>query len=100
MDLQIPIGIDDFRMLREADLEYVDKSHLISEIIDRRGTLVHLLPRPRRFGKSLNLSMLRYFFEKRDENLWHLFEGLHIAQAGDRYRQHFQRYPVVYFSFK
>jgi Predicted AAA-ATPase len=44
--------------------------------------------------------MLRWFFEKRDEDLWPLFDGLHIARAGDAYRAHFQRYPVVYVSFK
>jgi Predicted AAA-ATPase/PD-(D/E)XK nuclease superfamily len=98
--LHIPIGIGDFRTLRELDLEYVDKSHLIRELVDRAGVEVVLLPRPRRFGKSLNLSMLRWFFEKRDEDLWPLFDGLHIARVGEAYRAHFQRYPVVYVSFK
>jgi Predicted AAA-ATPase/PD-(D/E)XK nuclease superfamily len=100
MALRIPIGIDDFRTLRERGLEYVDKTHLIRELIDRPGVAVALLPRPRRFGKSLNLSMLRWFFEKRDEDLWHLFDGLSIARAGAPYRAHFQRYPVVHLSFK
>src|SRR5689334_4535418 len=100
MALRIPIGIDDFRALREQRLEYVDKSHLIQKLIDRVGVKVVLLPRPRRFGKTVNLSMLRCFFEKRDEDLWHLFEGLSIAQAGEEYRAHFQRYPVVHLSFK
>ena len=100
MMLRVPIGIDDFRELREQRLEYVDKSHLVQELIDRPGAKVVLLPRPRRFGKSLNLSMLRYFFEKRDEDLWPLFEDLHIARAGNDYRAHFGRYPVVFLSFK
>lgn len=100
MTLPIPIGIADFRVLRERGLEYVDKSQLIRELVDRTGVEVALLPRPRRFGKSLNLSMLRWFFEKRDEDLWPLFDGLHIARAGEAYRAHFQRYPVVYVSFK
>ncbi len=100
MTLRIPIGIDDFRELREQRLEYVDKSHFLREIIDSPGVKVALLPRPRRFGKSLNLSMLRYFFEKRDEDLWHLFEGLSIARAGAEYRAHFRRYPVVFLSFR
>ena len=100
MPLHLPIGIDDFRILRERKLEYVDKSHLISELIDNPGLLAILFPRPRRFGKTLNLSMLRYFFEKRDENLWHLFEGLHIERAGDSYKKHFARYPLIYISFK
>jgi ethanolamine utilization cobalamin adenosyltransferase len=73
----IPIGIDDFRMLREQGLEYVDKSHLVREVIDQ-GSQVLLLPRPRRFGKTLNLSMLRYFLEKRGEDLSGLFADLFI----------------------
>src|SRR4051812_48191255 len=100
MPLRIPIGIDDFRKLREAGLEYVDKSGLIRQLLDRPGVEVVLLPRPRRFGKTLNLSMLRCWFEKRDEDLSHLFEGLSIWQAGGDYRAHFQRYPVIFFSFK
>ena len=100
MPLQIPLGIDDFRTLRELRLEYVDKSHLIRELLDKRGVEVALLPRPRRFGKTLNLSMLRYFFEKSGEDLSHLFQDLSIWQAGEEYRAHFQRYPVISFTFK
>jgi hypothetical protein len=100
MPLRIPIGIDDFRKLREADLEYVDKSDLIRQLIDRPGVEVVLLPRPRRFGKTLNLSMLRCWFEKREDDFSPLFQDLSIWQAGDAYRAHFQRYPVIHFSFK
>jgi hypothetical protein len=100
MSRPIPIGIDDFRSLREAGLEYVDKSHLIRELLDRAGAQVVLFPRPRRFGKTLNLSMLRAWFEKRDEDLSPLFRDLSIWQAGDAYRAHFQRYPVIHLSFK
>lgn len=98
--LPIPIGIDDFRTVRESGLEYVDKSDLIREIVDRPGVQVMLLPRPRRFGKTLNLSMLRCWFEKSDADLSHLFEGLSIWQAGDEYRAHFQRYPVIHLTLK
>ncbi|HSO00306.1 MAG TPA: AAA family ATPase [Candidatus Nanopelagicales bacterium] len=100
MSLVIPIGIDDYRELREGRFEYVDKTHLIQEILDKPGVKVLLLPRPRRFGKSVNLSMLRCFFERHEEDLWHLFEGLSIARAGAAYREHFQRYPVIAMSFK
>src|SRR5450432_384698 len=100
MPLRIPIGIDDFGTLRDADLEYVDKSDLIRQLLDRPGVQVVLLPRPRRFGKTLNLSMLRCWFEKRDEELSHLFQDLSIWQAGDAYRADFQRYPVIHFNFK
>ena len=96
----LAIGIDDFRTLREQRLEYVDKSHLIRELLDRTGVEVVLLPRPRRFGKTLNLSMLRYFFEKSGEDRSHLFEDLVIWQAGDAYRAHFQRYPIIHVNFK
>ncbi len=96
----IPIGIDDFRKLRESNFEYVDKTHLITEFIDHDNIKVILLPRPRRFGKSLNLSTLKWFFEKRNENVAHLFEGLHVSRAGEKYREHFQKYPVIHISFK
>lgn len=98
--LPIPIGISDFRDLRERGLEYVDKTHLIRELIDRAGVQVLLLPRPRRFGKTLNLSMLRCWFERRDEDLSGLFQGLSIWAAGDEYRRHFQRYPVLWLTFR
>lgn len=97
---QIPTSVEDFRKLRENNFEYVDKTHLITEIIDRANYNVILLPRPRRFGKTLNLTTLKWFFEKRDENVWHLFEGLHVARAGEKYRAHFQQYPVIFVSFK
>src|SRR5262245_60698547 len=100
MSLQIPIGIDDFRQLRELGLEYVDKSELIIQMLAKPGLEVLLLPRPRRFGKTLNLSMLRYFFEKRPEDLSRLFHDLAIWKAGDAYRSHFQRYPVIFLSFR
>jgi hypothetical protein len=100
MAIQVAIGIDDFRRLRETGLEYVDKSRIICELIDLAGVEAVLLPRPRRFGKSLNLSMLRCFFEKRDEDLSHLFEDLEVWRADHAYRAHFQRYPVIYLNFK
>ncbi|MEZ4302353.1 MAG: AAA family ATPase [Polyangiaceae bacterium] len=100
MPRPVPIGIDDFRDLRERGLEYIDKSRLICDLIDDEGALAVLLPRPRRFGKTLNLSMLRCFFERRADDLSHLFEGLSVWQAGGRYRAHFQRHPVIHFTFK
>ena len=98
--VRFPIGVSDFRKLRELGLHYVDKSDLICQLNDKRGVEVVLLPRPRRFGKTTNLSMLRCFFEKRDEDLSHLFEGLEVWGAGDEHRAHFQRYPVIYMTFK
>lgn len=95
-----PIGISDFRTLRERGFVYIDKSHLISELIDRENVPAVLLPRPRRFGKTLNMSMLRCYFEKGDQDTSHLFEGLHIWRAGEKYRAHFRRYPVIYLTLK
>src|SRR5580704_11217145 len=97
--MRIPIGVDDFRMLRDQGLAYVDKSHLVRELLDK-GAQAFLLPRPRRFGKTLNLSMLRCFFEKGEEDLSRLFSDLSIWQAGDGYRAHFQRYPAIFVTFK
>jgi hypothetical protein len=100
MSENLPIGIDDFRTLREQRLTYVDKTHLICELIDRPGAQVVLLPRPRRFGKSLALSMLRCFFDRQGDYLGHLFDDLAVWRAGERYRAHFRRYPVIHLGFK
>lgn len=95
----IPIGVDDFRELRERGMEYIDKSHIIREVLDK-GAQALLLPRPRRFGKTLAMTMLRCFFEKRDEDLTPLFADLSIWRAGEPYRAHFQRYPVIFLTLK
>jgi hypothetical protein len=100
MSENLPIGIDDFRTLREQRLTYVDKTHLVCELIDRPGAQVVLLPRPRRFGKSLALSMLRCFFDRQGDDLGHLFDDLAAWRAGERYRAHFRRYPVIHLGFK
>ena len=96
----LPIGISDFRKLRERNLEYIDKTGFIQQIVDDQGAEVVLFPRPRRFGKTLNLSTLRYFFEKSDEERSPLFEGTAVWEAGDPYRSHFQRYPTIFLTFK
>lgn len=95
----IPIGIDDFKDLRKNNGYFVDKSLLIKEIIDDISK-VKLITRPRRFGKTLNLSMLRYFFEKTDEDNGYLFKDLKIWQQGDEYTGHQGRYPAVNLTFK
>jgi hypothetical protein len=102
MALHLPIGVTEFRELREKKLTYVDKSGLLIEMLDMPGAKVLLMPRPRRFGKTLNMSMLRCYFEKRQDgaDLSHLFEDLAIWRAGDQYRAHFQRYPVISLSFR
>ncbi len=98
MSHQLSIGFSDFREVRENDYYYVDKSLFIQKVINRPRKVL-LLPRPRRFGKTLNLSMLRYFFEKREDNLAHLFKGLAI-EHDKKVMQHQGQYPVIFMSFK
>ena len=97
---KLPIGQSDFRRVRTDDDYYVDKSLFIKEILDD-SALVLLLPRPRRFGKTLNLSMLRYFFEKndREEETKRLFHGLAIERE-EVFQTHCARYPVIFLTFK
>jgi hypothetical protein len=95
---RFPVGFSDFRMLREGGYRYVDKSALIDAVIADSAQVL-LVPRPRRFGKTVNLSMLRYFLEKSAEDRTHLFAGLAVASS-EIARPHFQRYPVVFLTFK
>lgn len=95
----LPIGIDDFKSLILNNYYYVDKSLFIKELLDYKG-MVNLFSRPRRFGKSLNLSMLRYFFEKTQEPTLDLFHGLAIMNEGDKYTSFMGKYPVISLSLK
>ncbi|CAN2041122.1 hypothetical protein GMMP15_20023 [Candidatus Magnetomoraceae bacterium gMMP-15] len=94
----ILIGESDFKIIREANGYYVDKSLFIEEILKCPNKVI-LLPRPRRFGKTINISMLRYFFEKKDQDKSHLFEGLAIKQSYV-FQEHFSKYPVIFMTFK
>ena len=94
-----PIGLSDFRKLRTSGYCYVDKSLLIQSVLDLPAEVL-LLPRPRRFGKTLNLSMLRAFFERDRPGNAELFRGLDIERAGEEYTAHRGRYPVVFLSLK
>lgn len=96
----LPLGIDDFQELRNQNYYFVDKSLFIRDVIDD-GAKIILIPRPRRFGKTLNLSMLYYYFAHNpDENYRALFEDLAIAQLGTQYTAHQNRYPVIFFTLK
>jgi hypothetical protein len=95
---RFPIGISDFRTLREGGYAYVDKSAFLMGVLAEAAQVL-LFPRPRRFGKTLNLSMLRCFFEKSTQDASPLFEGL-AAASSEVARPHFQRYPVIFMSFK
>ncbi len=94
---KLPIGISNFKELREENYYYIDKTDFISEIIDSSAKII-LLPRPRRFGKTLNLSMLNYFFNVSEDNR-KLFDGLNIYNNGE-VMTHCNRYPIIYISFK
>ena len=94
----LPIGVQDFKKIRESDYLYVDKSDMISQILSE-GADVYLYTRPRRFGKSLNLSMLDAFFNLKypKDNGW--FDGLKVSDCKEC-QEHKNAYPVIYFDFK
>nr|VFK49522.1 MAG: PD-(D/E)XK nuclease superfamily protein [Candidatus Kentron sp. SD] len=94
-----PIGLSDFPRLIREGYSYVDKSRLIQSVLDSSAQVI-LLPRPRRFGKTLNLSMLRAFFDRKMPGAAELFRGLAIERAGEEYTAHLGRYPVVFLTLK
>ncbi len=96
---KIPIGISDFKELRESNFFYIDKSLFIKETIDISAKII-LITRPRRFGKTLNLSTLRYYFEKTVISNVSLFKGLAILNQGEEYTQKQGSYPVIFLTFK
>ncbi len=95
----IPIGIEDFKEIIDKDYYFVDKTLIIKDILDS-GSKVTLFTRPRRFGKTLNMSMLKRYFEKTKDDNSYLFEGLKIAGAGEKYRSYMRKYPVISISLK
>lgn len=104
MKKAMPIGVDNFEKLIANDYYYVDKTMLIKELLDLKGE-VNLFTRPRRFGKTLNLSMLRYFFEntgndEKNAQNRELFQGLRIMSAGKEYVSQMGRYPVINLTLK
>ncbi|MGN0575600.1 MAG: AAA family ATPase [Ruminococcus sp.] len=95
----IPIGKEDFKELIDDNCCFVDKTLLIRDIIDS-GAKVSLFTRPRRFGKTLNMSMLRRYFERTEQDNSYLFEGLKISGAGNKYKKYMGQYPVISISLK
>ncbi|MDO4555963.1 MAG: AAA family ATPase [Lachnospiraceae bacterium] len=97
----LPIGIDDFEKIITNDFYYVDKTLLIKELLDKRGE-ANLFTRPRRFGKTLNLSMIKYFFEKPIDgnSRKYLFDGMKIMDAGEKYTGLQGQYPVITLTLK
>jgi len=118
---QLPVGVSDFKDIVTGDYYYVDKTLFIKEIMDK-GDKILLIPRPRRFGKTLNLSMLKYFYDccpqtlsaDKDANsvrvvsgtgppvdsYGKLFDSLAISRAGKKYLDHMGKYPVIFLSFR
>ena len=104
MKKPLPIGVDNFEKIIKEGYCYIDKTMFIKELLDLKGE-VNLFLRPRRFGKTLNLSMLRYFFEdtgheKRNEQNKSLFQGMKIIEAGENYTSQMGMYPVFELTLK
>ena len=95
--LKLPIGIEDFREIRRQGFYYIDKTKLIEQLLDNWGK-VNLFTRPRRFGKTLNMSMLRYFFEVGADKT--LFEGLYISKNRQFCEEYMGKFPVVFLTLK
>lgn len=96
--LPLPIGVSDYR-LASSEYYYADKTMMIKDILDERP-MVSLFTRPRRFGKTLNMDMLRTFFEKTDEDTSVYFADRLIWKQGKKYRDHQGKYPVIFITFK
>ena len=94
----LPVGISDYR-LASTEYYYIDKTMMIKDFIDERP-MVSLYTRPRRFGKTLNMDMLRTFFEKTDEDTSIYFKDKKIWQCGEKYQAYQGKYPVIFLTFK
>lgn len=101
----LPVGVDNYEMLVTRGYYFIDKTNFVKELLDLKGS-VNLFTRPRRFGKTLNMSMLQYFFEDmrnqdgaKIDNTG-LFEGLNIMRAGGEYLSHMGKYPVINITLK
>lgn len=101
----LPIGIEFYKKIIDEEYYYVDKTLMVKELLDRQG-YVNLFTRPRRFGKTLALDMLKTFFEREldakgnEIDNSHYFAGMKIMSAGDKYTKNMGRYPVIFLSLK
>lgn len=95
--LKLPIGLENFEEIRKSGFYYVDKTKLIEQLLEEWGK-VNLFTRPRRFGKTLNMSMLRYFFEVGTDKT--LFDGLYISQNEKLCEEYMGKFPVIFLSLK
>lgn len=95
----VSVGYEDFKRVIDKKLYYVDKTMLIHDIIKGSG-MVNLITRPRRFGKTLNLSMLKYYFDVTEKENGYIFDGLKISDHNDEFKDHRNAYPVIMLSMK
>lgn len=99
INLKIPVGISDFEKIRKNQYYFVDKSGLIEELLNTESNEVTLITRPRRFGKTLGMSMLASFFDIRRDSS-ELFQGLKISQKEELCQKWMNQYPVLFVTFK
>ena len=104
MKKALPVGVENFEDMVKSGYYYVDKTMFIKELLDLKGK-VNVFTRPRRFGKTLNLSMLRYFFEdsgdiEKNHQNKELFRGMRIFDAGESYTSQMGKYPVMNLTLK
>ena len=97
--MNIPVGVSDFEEIRKNGYYYIDKSGLVRELLSRTGTKVTLITRPRRFGKTLGMSMLESFFDIRKDSRA-LFEGLEISENQALCDAWMNQYPTIFVSFR
>ena len=95
----IGIGTSDFKKMRINDYFYIDKTMYIKDILDNKSEII-LVTRPRRFGKTLNMSMLKYYFDCTKKDSKELFKGLKIMKQGEQYTSKLGYYPVIYITLK
>ncbi|MGE9882457.1 AAA family ATPase [Blautia obeum] len=99
MMLNIPVGISDFAEIRQRGYYYIDKTALVRELLKTTGTKVTLITRPRRFGKTLGMSMLAHFFDIRRDSS-RIFEGLDITSEKKLCKEWMNQYPTIFLTFK
>ena len=92
----IPTGIEDFKTIIDRDTYYIDKTELVSDVLKEQ---VVLYTRPRRFGKTLNMSMLYYFFSNKEKENAYLFDGLKISQNNEAMKYQ-NKYPTIFITLK
>ena len=96
---KLPIGMENFVEIRRNNFYYVDKTRLIEQLVEKWSE-VSLFTRPRRFGKTLNMDMIRVFFETSMVDTSKYFKDKKIWNCGEKYRSHQGKYPVIFLTFK